>query len=102
MLTERIIRDARPRASPHIIWDARVKGLGLKVSPKGSRTYVIDYRTGGRQRRATIGRPSEISLADARRRAADELDAIRNGGADPLERKRASREAPTVKERLRQ
>ena len=100
MLTERIIRDARPRASPHIIWDARVKGLGLKVSPKGSRTYVIDYRTGGRQRRATIGRPSEISLADARRRAADELDAIRNGGADPLERKRASREAPTVKDAL--
>ena len=100
MLTERVVRDAKPRSSPHIIWDTRVRGLGLKVSPRGNRTYVIDYRTGGRQRRATIGRPSEITLADARQRAGAELDAIRNGGADPLERRRERQEAPSVEDAL--
>ena len=100
MLTERIVRDAKPLTHPHIIWDVRVKGFGLKVSPKGKKTYVIDYRTGGRQHRATIGRPSEISLAAARRRAAAELDAIRNGGTGPLERRRDRQEAPSVKDGL--
>ena len=100
MLTERIVRDAKSLTHPHIIWDVRVKGFGLKVSPKGKKTYVIDYRTDGRQRRATIGRPSEISLAAVRRRAAAELDAIRNGGTGPLERRRNRQEAPSVKDGL--
>ncbi len=96
MLTERMIRDAKPRSRPYILWDSRIKGLGVKVTPGGTQTFLIDYRTDGRQRRATIGRPSEISLADARHRAASELDAIRNSGDDPLQRKRERREAPTL------
>ena len=96
MLSERRIREAKPRATYYILWDARIKGLGCRINPAGSKTYVINYRTGGRQRRASIGRPSEISLAEARRRAARELDAIRYLNADPLERKCLYRDAPTL------
>lgn len=95
MLTERRIRDAKPRFKPYILWDSKVRGLGCKIYPAGSKSYVIDYRTGNRHRRASIGRPSEISLAEARSRAAHELDGIRSNDSDPLERRRAHREAPT-------
>ncbi len=98
MLTERVIREARPDERTRILWDAIVKGFGVKVGAGGSKRYVIDYRTGGRQRRATIGRVAELSLRDARKLAARELASIRAGDGDPLETRREEREAPTVRE----
>ena len=59
---------------------------------------MLDYRTGGRQRRATIARCSEILLKAARERAGAELVRIREGGTDLLERRREQRKAPTVAE----
>ena len=100
MLTERRVREAKPRATAYILWDGKVKGLGCRIYPAGSKSYVIDYRTGGRQRRAAIGRPSEISLTEARRRAAHELNAIRSNNADPLEERRIYKEAPTFADAL--
>ena len=96
MLTERRIRDAKPGPKPSILWDGKVKGLGLKIQPGGTKAFVLDYRTGGRQRRATLARAGEITLAEARRRAGAELAAIRAGEADPLERRQAARDAVTV------
>ena len=54
MLTERIIRDAKPEAVQRVLWDSQIKGLGVRVTVAGMKSFVIDYRTGGRQRRATI------------------------------------------------
>ena len=31
MLTERIVRDAKPAPKPMILWDGQVKGLGCRV-----------------------------------------------------------------------
>ena len=100
MLTERIIRDAKPEAVQRVLWDSQIKGLGVRVTVAGMKSFVIDYRTGGRQRRATIGRCSGMSLREARERAARELASVREGEADPLERRREGREAPTVGEGL--
>ena len=100
-LTERIIRDARPRGSTFIVWDADVRGLGVRITPAGSKSYVLDYRTEGRRRRVTLARVAEASLRDARRLAGRELVAIRAGGRGPLERRREAREAPTVDDALR-
>ena len=102
MLTERIIRDAKPGPKPAFLWDRKVVGLGCKVAASGTKTYILNYRAAGRERRATLARCSEISLADARERAGRELAAIRNGEADPLKRRREAREAPTVAEFVRQ
>ena len=100
MLTERIIRDAKPEAVQRVLWDGQIKGLGVRVTVAGAKSYVIDYRTGGRQRRATICRCSAMSLREARDRAARELAGIREGEPDPLERRREGREALTVGEGL--
>jgi integrase len=96
MLTERTIRDARPGPKTALVWDRQVKGLGLRIASGGTKSYILNYRVDGRSRRATIGRAGEITLKEARERARRELAAIRAGEADPLERRRAAREAPTV------
>ena len=101
MLTERIVRDAKPGPKTHILWDSTVKGLGLRITPKGVKSYILNYRINGRLRRATIARTSEISLKIARERAGEQLVRIRAGETDPLERKREAREAPTVGDGLR-
>ena len=100
MLTERIIRDARPGAKTRILWDAQVKGLGVRITPGGAKSYVLNYRVGGRSKRATLGRVSELALKAARERAGAELAAIRAGESDPVERRREAREAPTVSDGL--
>ena len=72
VLTERRIRDARPEARTRILWDSQVKGLGLRVTPAGTKSYILNYRVAGRERRVTLARASELSLkaARARRRGA--------------------------------
>ena len=99
MLTERTIRDAKPQVRQYMIWDPKLKGFGVRVS-KRVKSYVVDYRVDGYQRRATIGRVGEINLREARRRAADLMDSIRHQGRDPLAERQERREAPTVAEGL--
>ena len=98
MLTEKRIRDAKPRQGTFILWDGKVKGLGLRVTPGGTKSFVLNYRVGGRERRMTLARASEIALEAVRERAGAELVAIRAGETDPLERRRQALEAPTVSE----
>ena len=96
MLTERRIRDAKPADKTYILWDGQVKGLGVKIYSSGSKSFLLNYRIGGRERRVTLARTSELSLRAARERAASELVDIREGKTDPLERRREAHEAPTV------
>ena len=100
MLTERIVRDAKPEARPRLLWDEQVRGCGVRVTPGGVKSYILNYRVDGRERRLTIGRCAELSLRDARERAAREMVAMRAGEIDPLERRREKREAPTVRDGL--
>ena len=97
-LTERLIRASKPGPKPIIIWDRQVRGLGAKVAKSGTKSFVLNYYAGGRERRVTLARCSEISLREARERAGAELVRIRAGETDPLERRREAREAPTVAE----
>ena len=68
-LAERTIRDAQPGPKQRFLWDAQVKGLGVRITPAGSKAYVLDYRIHGWRRRGVLARVSEISLREARCRA---------------------------------
>ena len=100
MLTERIVRDAKPDGKTRIVWDNQVKGLGLRITAKGVKSFILNYRIGGRERRMTLARASEISLKAARKKAAEYLEGIRMDGIDPLEVKQEAREAPTIADGL--
>jgi hypothetical protein len=43
-LTKRVVDGAEAGASAAILWDDEVKGFGLRVSPGGSKSYVLNYR----------------------------------------------------------
>ncbi|MCY3761895.1 MAG: site-specific integrase [Gemmatimonadetes bacterium] len=102
MLTERIISDLRPGPKSRIVWDHKTKGLGVRITPTGTRAFVVTYRTVHReQRRKTLCRVEETSLKEARRMAGQLLLEVR-AGADPVEKKRQLREAPTVGEAMNQ
>jgi integrase len=99
VLTERRIRDAKPGSKTRFLWDGQVKNLGVRITAKGVKSYVVFYRSAGQKRLATLARVAEVSLREARDRAGRQLAAIRAGEADPLDRRRA-RVAPTVADGL--
>jgi integrase len=74
------------------LWDARIPGFGVRVSPSGSKSFVLVYRHRGRPRRLTLGKYPIVSLAEARERALNALSEARRG-LDPQQDKQADRKA---------
>lgn len=101
MLTERIVRDARPGSKTRVLWDGQVKGLGCRVHTSGRKTYILSYRVRGRKVYPTLGRCSDWSLRDVREFAREELARAARGDPGLTERRRRVREAPTVNDALK-
>ena len=51
-LTARSVAAARPGTRRYIIWDEKLTGFGLRVSPSGTRSFIVQYRTPEAGRRA--------------------------------------------------
>jgi hypothetical protein len=83
-LTETKIRHVAPPEGGQItIWDKALPGFGVRITPKGTKTFALLYRINGRMRRATLGRYPIVTLAEARERARNYLNQV-SGGVDPL------------------
>ena len=54
-LSERAIDAIQAGARDVLVWDRELPRFGLKVTPAGARSYVVQYRIGGRVRRYTLG-----------------------------------------------
>lgn len=65
-----------------IHWDTELKGFGLKVTPKGKRTFIVQGRTDGREARITIGAFGVFTVDQARDQAREHLRSMRMG-VDP-------------------
>jgi integrase len=97
-LTDRVARALiAPHRANRITYDEEVRGFGLRVTAGGAKSFVLNYRVGGRERRITIGRYPEWSVAAARERARS-LKRRVNLGDDPMQERHDEREAPTVAE----
>lgn len=90
MLTELAIRKLSPKGGARIeVWDDKMPGFGVRVSPRGTRSFVLMYYVAGRKRRLTLGRFPTMSLAKARQRAHEVLATIADGGTPELPEKSA-------------
>ena len=101
-LTHEAVTRAAPRQRPYVIWDDKVTGLGLRVSPGGTKSFFVQCRTGaGRRtdanRKTTLERFPQLSPADARKRAQALIGAMRDGG-DPSQARARARALPTLGE----
>lgn len=101
MATARITKSAVDRLQPaerdSFLWDDRVSGFGVKVTPAGRKVYIFQYRMGGRGakvRRYTIGRHGAIT-ADNAKAEASRLSLLVTQGIDPQDDK-AERQRQTV------
>jgi integrase len=94
------------RLEPHpdrdcFVWDAALPGFGLRLYPSGVRKYVVQYRTqDNRQRRSALAQHGVLTVEQARELARDILAKVRKG-ADPAAEKKATRDAPTVRDLAR-
>jgi len=90
-LTDVQIRNAKPHAgSQYELWDSKIPGFGVRVSPSGTKAFVLVYRHQGRRRRMTLGRYPDLSLSDARKEAQISRSSLAQG-LDPLRQKSADR-----------
>ena len=81
------------------LWDETLKGFGVMVTPAGSRSYLVQYRIGGRgapTRRYTLGKHGSPWTAEkARERAVDILQMVRKK-VDPVQADRVRLEESVV------
>lgn len=71
-------------------------GLYLQVSPTASKSWIFRYTRHGKSREMGLGSERDVSLAEARTKAADARRQLVNGTDDPL----AAREGHRAQERL--
>lgn len=95
-LTRKLIEKLEARETDYCVRDTAVIGLGVRVRPSGSKTFILTYRLGGQLRKLTLGRADDAyGLDEARDRARDKLADVRDG-IDPHVEKVAERHALTV------
>jgi len=99
-LTLQLTKRAIDQATYHgpggcYLWDAELRGFGLRIYPSGRKSFLLTYSHKGRQRFFTLGRFGELTLQEARAEALDLLGRIRKG-EDPAGAKSTDRTAPTM------
>jgi integrase len=77
--------------------DPKVIGFGVRVYAGGGRSFFVNYRIDGRERRFTIGAFPRWSVTAARERA-KELRTEIDRGHDPAGQKGDRRDAPTIQD----
>jgi integrase len=68
--------------------DHHVKGLFLRVTSKGAKSYILRYSAQGRRGEAALGDARAITLKTARDKALDTLSDLNVRKIDPVEAKR--------------
>jgi integrase len=90
-LTARFVRGIKAAAVGRRVdyWDDKVPGLGVRVTERGAKAFVLYTRWPGtgKPARRRIGDASRMDLAVARRKARAWIDLVANG-IDPEEQKR--------------
>lgn len=91
-LTDPLIRGLVPEKRIEI-YDKHTRGLAVRVSPTGYKSFVYRYRYGKDVKRITIGKYPKLNLAQARK-LVTELEILLHQGKDPLEEKKKKKYKP--------
>ena len=90
-----------PATGNKITYDSEVKGFGVRVTAAGAKSFILNYRSGGRERRITIGSHPEWKVAGTKAKpgARDHAKALKRRidlGEDPMGERHEDRAAATM------
>jgi integrase len=89
-LTDRFVANVRP-STRTVFFDSKAKGLALRATPAGGKTWVFVYRFAGKPQWLTLGTYPALKLADARAQALGRRHAVDIDKRDPAAEQRAER-----------
>ena len=101
-ITKRSVDTQKTPNKTTYIWDEDLSGFGVKLLPSGRKTYLVQYRIGGRTgrtRRVSLGVHGNVTAEIARTEAKKLLGQVAIG-IDPLAKRDEMKEAQTVVEIL--
>src|SRR3954468_22858072 len=87
-ISKHLLNSIRPGHRDIFMWDDEVRGYGLRTTPTGSQSYVLQYRMGGREapsRRYTIGRHGSPWTPQSARKEAERVAILVRQGIDPVQ-----------------
>jgi integrase len=80
-----------------LIFDAALRGFGVRITAGGARVFLYQYRVGAKVRRQRLGEWPGLTTPQARR-LAETLRGTVNAGGDPVAARRTEREATMARE----
>jgi len=87
-LTKRSVEALEARGADYFEWDSELSGFGVRVFASGRKSYLVQYRAGGRTRRRSIGQHGALTADQARTEARKLLGEVARGGNPSEDRKR--------------
>ncbi|MFA5119842.1 tyrosine-type recombinase/integrase [Zavarzinia sp.] len=92
-ITKTLVESIEPQAVDVFVFDTKLAGFTLKVTPRGCRVYQLRYRMGGgrsaTKKTFTIGRHGQPWTAEQARKEAEVILAGVRRGVDPATEKQA-------------
>ena len=94
-LTKRSVEALEVRDTDYFVWDSELACFGVRVMRSGRKSFLVQYRSGGRTRRVTIAPHGVMTPEEARKEAKKLLGDIAKG-ENPAEDIHTQRRAPTI------
>ena len=89
-----------PGRKDRLVFDDQQRGLAVRVSAKGGRSYLAQFTAHGIKRRVALGSCSALPLSKAREAAAAIMGDVAKGRNPATERKEAAAKAKRTRDRL--
>ena len=63
-ITKRAVDSLKAAPKDFFLWDDELPGFGVRVMPSGIKSYVVQYRVGGRTRRNAFSRVGTMTAEE--------------------------------------
>lgn len=101
VFTNRFIERLKPRDKRYDVMEANKVGFGIRVSPKGTKTWIYTFKFDGKSQRESLGLFPDVSLSKAHLLHAESIE-LKKRGVNPANKRavenKHEREANTISE----
>lgn len=101
LFTDVSIKNLQTGEKRRTVWAQGLSGLGIRISPKGTKSFVFKYDIDGQDRWMTFGRYPKMKLAQAFQKYTETIDKISQGedpAGDDVIKNREKRNALTIRQ----